>query len=74
MSTSKRPKSVSEVLRKAIEDSDDTRYRIAQETGISEPTLSRFMSRKRGLSMEAIDALATYLGLELTPRKGRRPS
>jgi transcriptional regulator with XRE-family HTH domain len=59
---------VSERIRQAIETADVTRYRIAQETGIEESALSRFMSRERGLSMEALDALAEFFGLELVAR------
>ncbi len=67
----KKAKTVSERIREAIETADLTRYRIAQETGIEESALSRFMSRDRGLSMEALDALAEYFGLELVQRGSR---
>jgi transcriptional regulator with XRE-family HTH domain len=56
---------VSERIRRAVETADVTRYRIAQETGLEESALSRFVSRERGLSMEALDALAEFFGLEL---------
>jgi transcriptional regulator with XRE-family HTH domain len=46
-----------------------TRYRIARETGIEQSALSRFVSRKRGLSREAIDALAEFFDVELVPRQ-----
>ena len=41
-------------------------YRISKETGLSEPTLSRFMSGERGLTMKALDTLADFLDLNLT--------
>ena len=63
--------SVSEQIRKAILDSDETRYRIAKETGIEEATLCRFMSGERGLSMMAIDCLAEYFGYKLVKAKGK---
>ncbi|MFO0899996.1 MAG: hypothetical protein U0836_21395 [Pirellulales bacterium] len=44
---------------------------IAQETGVSEPTLSKFHLRQRGLSMAALDALAEFL--EITIRVDRKP-
>src|SRR5687768_2660857 len=53
----KRPKLLTDQLRQAIDDSGLTRYRIAKETGISEPTLSKFYLGQRGLSMEALNAL-----------------
>lgn len=63
---------VSEQLRKAVETCGETRYRIAQETGIPESTLSRFVASGRGLSMANTDRLCAYLGLELTPRARKR--
>ncbi len=58
---------VSGTLRGAIEASPATRYRISQETGVSEAALSRFMSGERGLSLRAVDSLASFLGLALLP-------
>jgi len=49
-----------------------TRYRIAQETGISEATLSKFYLGQRGLSMKALNALGECL--ELTIHLGRKPN
>lgn len=59
----KSPKLLSEVVRDAIESCGKTRYRIAQETGISQSALSRFLSGERGLSIEALDVLLPYLGI-----------
>lgn len=56
----------------AIEASDKTRYRIAKDTGISQAHLSRLMSGERGLSIDALERLADYLGLEITIRHRRR--
>ena len=61
---SKKPK-FSEQLRRAIETAPVTRYRIAVDTGISEAVLSRFVNSKVGLSMETVDLLCDYLGLNL---------
>ncbi len=58
-------------LRRAIDDSGMTRYRIAQETGISEATLSKFYLGQRGLSMEALNALGDCL--QVTIHVGRKP-
>ncbi len=65
MKRKEKPKTISEHIRAAIEGSDVSRYRIANDTGIAESTLSRFLSGERGLSMEAIDTLGEYLGLIL---------
>ena len=62
-----------ETLRKAIKHSPDSRYRIAQDSGVSEGQLSRFISRERGLSMDNIEKVADALGLEIVVRpKPRR--
>jgi len=66
-----KPKKVSEQIRNAIRSADVSRYRIAQNTGITEAALSRFMSRQRGLGMDALDSLAAYFDLELGKRKGK---
>jgi plasmid maintenance system antidote protein VapI len=52
-------------MRRAIRASDLTAYRICQLTDINHATLSRFLTGERGLSMEAIDALADLLGWSL---------
>lgn len=67
----KRPKPLTDQLRQAIDDCGLTRYRIAKETGISEPTLSKFYLGQRGLSMEALNALGEFLQLTIT--LGRKP-
>lgn len=64
-------KKLTDQLRQAIDDSGLTRYRIAQETGISEATLSKFYLGQRGLSMKALNALGEFL--QLTIHLGRKP-
>ena len=59
-------------IRDAIEASGKTRYRIARESGIAESVLSRLMSGERGLSIDALETLAEYLGLEIVMRPKRR--
>jgi hypothetical protein len=66
-----KPKKVSEQIRDAIRKADVSRYRIALDTGITEAALSRFMSRQRGLGMDALDGLAAYFDLELVKRTGK---
>ena len=67
----KRSKLLSDQIRQAIDDSGLTRYRIAQETGISETALALFYNGQRGLSMKALNALGEFLQLTIT--LGRKP-
>ena len=60
---------VSEALKKAIEASGVSRYRISKETGVEESALSRFVNGKRSLDLRSVDEVATYLGLELVVKK-----
>lgn len=66
---------VSETLRRALENCGRTRYAVSKETGIPESVLSRFVHGQplRGVNC---DKLADYLDLVLVkkpsmPRKGR---
>ena len=54
-------------LRRAIKTCGKTRYAISMETGIGQDTLSLFVNGKRGVSMDVLDRLGEYLGLELRP-------
>ena len=61
-----------DAIRKAIESSEETRYRIAKDAGIAQSQLSRFMSGETGLSVESLEKLADCLGLEIIIRPTRR--
>lgn len=67
----KRTNLLTDQLRRAIDDSGLTRYRIAKATGIDESALAKFYNGHRGLSMEALNALGEYLQLTIT--LGRKP-
>lgn len=56
----------SDQMRRAVDASGLSRYRICKELGIAESTLSRFMSGQGGLSMKSLDALADLLDLRIT--------
>ena len=67
-------------IRRLIETSGQTRYRIGVETGIEHATLSRFMSGKTGISLHNLNVLAAYLDWKVisnrqsksvTKKKGR---
>jgi predicted XRE-type DNA-binding protein len=56
---------LSDQIRKAVDQSDMTRYRICMETDIDQPSMSRFMAGKVGMSLERLDRLADLLDLRL---------
>ena len=56
-------------LKKAIEKSPKSRYRLWQETGIKQSHLSRFMAGTRGLGVDNAEKLAKALGFELILKK-----
>lgn len=64
-----KPKPFSEQLRAALKECGQTRYAVSKATGISQPTLSRFVNGERGLPLKTIDRLCEHLGLELVARR-----
>ena len=62
---------LSDQVRRAIEDSGETRYQIAKKTGLDDSALCRFMSGERGLSTKALDIVAEYLELSIV--SSRKP-
>jgi transcriptional regulator with XRE-family HTH domain len=56
----------SDELRRAVDASGLSRYRICKKLGVSESLLSRFMSDKGGLSLDTLDALAGLLDLHVS--------
>lgn len=65
---------LSDQIRRAIDESGMTRYRISQLTGINESGLAKFYNGHRGLSMDALDQIGELLGLEIRVVKKRRPT
>ena len=63
---------LTEAIKAEIAASGKTRYRIAQDTGITQGHLSRVMRGHTGLSIEHAETLADYLGLEIILRPKRR--
>lgn len=52
-------------IRRAVETSGKTRYRIAKESGISAAQLSRLVNGQSGMTVETIERLADYLGFRI---------
>ena len=61
-----------DAIREAIERDERSRYRIAKDIGVTQGHLSRLMSGERGLSVDAVERLAEYLGLEIIIRPKRQ--
>ena len=55
-----------ETIKKEIKKSGKTRYRIAQESGVSESQLCKIMMQNRTLLCETADMLLKYFGLRIT--------
>lgn len=58
-------------LRAVIEQSGESLYRIAQGADIQASQLSRLMRQERGLSIEAAERVADFLGHEIVIRPKR---
>ena len=65
----RRSKKMTDQVRQAIDDSELTRYRIAQDTDIDESTLAKFYHGTRGLSLNNLDLLCEYLGLRIVAER-----
>lgn len=56
-----------EELRQAIRNCGETEYRVAKESEVPQPVVSRFMRGQRCISLETAGKLCQYLGLHLAP-------
>lgn len=66
-------KPLSEQLRDAIEKAGITRYELSKITGVSQPTLSKFVLRQRpGLSFDAMDRVGLALGLVIVKKSNTK--
>ena len=65
----RKPKTVTDELRRAIADSGLTLYRIAKDSGVPHAALYRFVNREQDIKLATADKLAAYLGLRLTHSK-----
>jgi ribosome-binding protein aMBF1 (putative translation factor) len=59
------PNSLTEALKRAIQESEMTVYQIAKEAHVSQIIISRFLSGERDIRMATADKLANALGLKL---------
>lgn len=61
-------KSINEQLRDAIELCGKSRYRISQESGVSQAVLSRFINGQTELTIANAEKLCQSIGVELLLR------
>ena len=59
---------LAETLKRAINKSEMSRYKIAHKSNVSEAVLSRFLSGERGITLETAGKIAKVLKLQLTAR------
>ncbi|HEV3256906.1 MAG TPA: helix-turn-helix transcriptional regulator [Gemmataceae bacterium] len=59
---------LSQALKDAVRASDKSIYQIAQDAGVSQIVVSRFLSGERDIRMATADKLAEALGLKLASR------
>jgi transcriptional regulator with XRE-family HTH domain len=54
-----------DALKAGIHQSGKPLYRLAKESGVSQPIIYRFVSGERDIRLETAEKLAASLGLEL---------
>lgn len=63
---------ISEILRRAIRESDLPMFRLEKETGVQRMSIIRFVDGSQSLRLDKADALAEYFGLALSPTSRAR--
>jgi hypothetical protein len=68
-----RPRTMTEVLRRALAESGIPLIQLERETGIQRMSLSRFLAGRQTLHLDVADELAKFLDLHLVVGRRRRP-
>jgi ribosome-binding protein aMBF1 (putative translation factor) len=68
----KRRDKLTDQIRRAIDESGVSRYRLWKETGIDQAVLSRFMAGKAGMTLKSLDVLADALELQVVAGRSKR--
>lgn len=65
---------LTEAIRQAITDSEETPYAIAKGADVARSQLSRLLSGESGMTVDTIERIAEYLRLEIVirPRRTRK--
>lgn len=61
----RQPETLTIQIKRAIDASGLSIYRLAIESGIPQPVLQRFVSGERDIKLSTADKLAVYFGLTL---------
>jgi transcriptional regulator with XRE-family HTH domain len=61
-----------EQLREAIRGYGKSLNQLSKDSGVATPQLSRFMRGERTLTLPMAEKLCDVLGLQLSPKKGKR--
>ena len=69
---SRRRDKLTDQIRRAINESGVSRYRLWKETGIDQAVLSRFVAGKAGMTLKSLDVLADALRLRVVAGRSKR--
>ena len=64
--------SITEQLKEAIRNYG-SQYAVARDSGVSQPSIQRFMVGERDLYLATADKLCEFFGMHLTRPKRKRP-
>jgi len=63
---------MTELLREALAECDESLRAVARAAGCHHPSLVRFMAGKQSLRLDIADKLAAYFGIECRRKRRRR--
>ena len=68
----KRSAYLEDQIRAAFDESGMTVYRLAKDSGVPQPVVSRFINGKRGITLATASKLVAVLGLELIQKENKQ--
>jgi transcriptional regulator with XRE-family HTH domain len=72
MGMSRKPQTLTDQIRRAVDADDRSRYALCKATGIDKSVMSRFMADKGFLSKESLNRLAAVLGIQIADSKAHK--
>ena len=64
--------SITEEVTRAIETCGMTRYALAKESGVSQGELSRVVAGQRSMTLQTLDRLAPFIGVDIVVKRPLR--